>query len=271
VGRKPQSKLMSRRTERSYKADGADKLAQHSKIRCSTLEVNDPAAQQEFTFLLREICASGTAITPGAAIREGRCGSAEVSRGHSTGSYEPGNTPDGLTTREGLNLADSTTRCWTEPGDEAERPSRGSASAGQRRECCYILRDCQEPPDADPHVRWCGGEGGQSSRLPDSAFSSSPAASSAHMASVGPVTSAYVFDSCINVFASAKSQPRTRLVAAMHSMMEAPELRSSPNASSRTWPSANRLRNCLLKSRGYILTPNSRLNRKGATWQVSYN
>ena len=157
MGRKPQSKLMSRRTERSYKADGADKLAPHSQVRCSTPEVNDPAAQQEFTSLLRETCASGTAATPGAAIREGRCGSTGVSRGHSTESHEPGNTPEGLTTREGLNLADSTTRCWTEPGDEAERPSRGSASAGQRRECCLILRDCQEPPDADPHVRWCGG------------------------------------------------------------------------------------------------------------------
>ncbi len=148
---------MSRRTERSYQADGADKLAPHSQARCSVPEVNGAAAQQEFTFLLRETCASGTAATPGAAIREGRCGGAEVCRGHSTESHEPGHTPEGLTTREGLNLAASTTRCWTETGDEAERPSRGSASAGQRRECCYILRDCQEPPDADPHVRWCGG------------------------------------------------------------------------------------------------------------------
>ena len=23
-------------------------------------------------------------------------------------------------------------------------------------ECGFILRDCQEPPDADPHVMWCG-------------------------------------------------------------------------------------------------------------------
>jgi hypothetical protein len=160
VGRKPNSNLMSRRTETPYKVDGTDKLAQHSKVRCSVPEIKGAAAQGKFTFLLREICASGTAITPGAAIREGRCGSAEVSRSHSTGSHEPGHTPEGLTPREGLNLADSTTRCWTEPGDEAERPSRGSASAGQRRECCYILRDCQEPPDADPHVRWCGGRGG---------------------------------------------------------------------------------------------------------------
>jgi hypothetical protein len=99
---------------------------------------------------------------------------------------------------------------------------------------------------------------------PGSALSSSPAASSAHMASVGPVTSAHVFDWWINVFASTKSQPRTRLVATMHSMIEAPEDRSSLNASSRTKPSANRLRNCLLKSRGYILTPNGADHRPGA-------
>ena len=51
------SKLMSRRTERSYKADGTDKLAPLSEVRCLVPEVNDPVAQQEFTFLLREICA----------------------------------------------------------------------------------------------------------------------------------------------------------------------------------------------------------------------
>ena len=28
------------------------------------------------------------------------------------------------------------------------------------KECCFILRECQEPPDADPHVRWWGGRGG---------------------------------------------------------------------------------------------------------------
>ena len=122
---------MSRRTETPYKVDGTDKLAQHSKVRCSVPEIKGAAAQGKFTFLLREICASGTAITPGAAIREGRCGSAEVSRGHSTGSYEPGNTPDGLTTREGLNLADSTTRCWTETGDEAERQSQVPRQQGR--------------------------------------------------------------------------------------------------------------------------------------------
>jgi len=65
--------------------------------------------QQEFTSLLREICAPSTPATEGAAVREDRREGTEVSRGHSTGSNEPGKTPDGLTTREGLNLAGSTT------------------------------------------------------------------------------------------------------------------------------------------------------------------
>jgi hypothetical protein len=154
------SKLMSRRTERSYQADGTDKLAPHSEVPCLVPEVNDPVAQQEFTFLLREICASGPAATPGAAVREERRGNAEVSRSHSTGSYEPGHTPDGLTTREGLNLADSTT---TAERRLARKPNGGAASRVRvaERECCFILRDCQEPPDADPHVRWCGGREGK--------------------------------------------------------------------------------------------------------------
>ena len=167
MGRKPQSKLMSRRTERSYKADGADKLAQHSQVRCSTPEVNDPAAQQEFTFLLREICASGTATTPGAAIREGRCGGAEVSRGHSTESHEPGHTPEGLTTREGLNLADSTTRCWTETGDEARTVEpRFRVSRAEAR---VLLHPSGLPGTAGrgPACPVVWGAGGQSSRLPD--------------------------------------------------------------------------------------------------------
>ena len=157
MGRKPQSKLMSRRTERPYKADGTDKLAQHSKAPCSVPEVNGPVAQQEFTSLLREICAPSTPTTEGAAVREDRRASTEVSRGHSTGSNEPATKkPDGLTTREGLNLAGSTTivgrRLALMPNGGA-----GPRASVAEKECCSILRDCQEPPDADPHVRWCGG------------------------------------------------------------------------------------------------------------------
>gem|GEM_PF-3411444 len=72
-----------------------DKLAQHSEVPCLVPEVNDPVSQQEFTFLLREICTPGTPATEGAADREDRRVGAEVSSGRSTGSNEPGNTPDG--------------------------------------------------------------------------------------------------------------------------------------------------------------------------------
>ena len=76
------------------------------------------------------------------------------------------NTPEGLTTREGLNLAGSSDPGWTAVGDEAERLSQLRAS-GAEKECCLIRKDCQEPPDADPHVRWCGSRGEQSPRPPD--------------------------------------------------------------------------------------------------------
>src|SRR5262245_1879044 len=75
---------MSRRTERPYKADGTDKLAPHSKAPCSVPEVNGPVAQPEFTSLLREICAPSPPATEGAAVREDRRASPEVSRGHSS-------------------------------------------------------------------------------------------------------------------------------------------------------------------------------------------
>src|SRR5437660_12470689 len=110
------SKLMSRRTERPYKVDGAGELARHSAARCSTPEINGPVVQQEFTFLLREACAPGSSATKGGAVREDRRASTGVSRGHSTGRYEPVTTPDGLTTREGLNLAGRHDHRWSCPG-----------------------------------------------------------------------------------------------------------------------------------------------------------
>jgi len=97
---------MSRRTERPYQVDGAGERAPHSTARGSAPEINGPAVQQEFTSLLRETCSPGSADQPsGAALsHEGRA-VAGVSRGHSTESHEPGNTPESLTTWEGLNLA----------------------------------------------------------------------------------------------------------------------------------------------------------------------
>ena len=86
------SKLMSRRTERPYKVDGADKLAQHSAVRCSAPEINGPVVQREFTSLLRETCSRGPSETAGARVSNGPRAFAGVSRGRSTESHEPGNT-----------------------------------------------------------------------------------------------------------------------------------------------------------------------------------
>src|ERR1039457_468762 len=83
------SKLMSRRTERPYQVDGADKLAQHSAVRCSVPKINGPVVQREFTFLLRETCDPSPSVTAGAAASNGCWAGAGVSRGRSTGSHEP--------------------------------------------------------------------------------------------------------------------------------------------------------------------------------------
>jgi len=157
---------MSRRTEKPYKADGTDKLAQHSHVRCSTPEVNGAVAQGKFTSLLREICASRTAGTSGTTIREDRRGAQKSAEVIVPGGNEPVNTPEGLTTREGLNWADSTTIAERRL---AMKPNGGAGSRVRvaEKECCSIRKDCQEPPDADPQVRWCGGWGEQSPQRPD--------------------------------------------------------------------------------------------------------
>ena len=109
------SKLMSRRTERPYKVDGAGKLAQHSAAPCSAPEINGPVVQREFTSLLRETCSPSPSATVGTVARNGCRAGAGVSRGRSTESNEPAN-PDGLTTREGLNLAGRHDHRWSCPG-----------------------------------------------------------------------------------------------------------------------------------------------------------
>ena len=88
-GGSQRSKLMSRRTERAYKVDGAGKLAPHSAARCSAPEINAPAVQQEFTSLLRETCSRGPSVTAGAAASNGGRAIAGISRGRSTESDEP--------------------------------------------------------------------------------------------------------------------------------------------------------------------------------------
>ena len=78
------SKLMSRRTERPYKVDGADKLAPHSAVRCSVPEINGPVVQREFTFLLRETCSPSPPTAVGAKVSNDPRAGTGVSRGHSS-------------------------------------------------------------------------------------------------------------------------------------------------------------------------------------------
>ena len=100
---------MSRRTERPYKVDGTDELAQHSAVRCSVPEINGPVVPREFTSLLRETCERAPSATAGARVSNGPRAFAGVSRGRSTESNElDTKRPEGLTTREGLNLAGRT-------------------------------------------------------------------------------------------------------------------------------------------------------------------
>ena len=162
------SKLMSRRTERPYKVDGTGKLAQHSEAQCSVPEINGPVAQQEFTSLLRETCNPGLSATTGLAASNGAQAGAGVSRGHSTGSNEPDNNT-GRTHNPGrAELGRQTRPSVVLPG--AMRPNRlsyGQRSSWQRKSAASFRKDCQEPPYADPHVRWCGRREGKLSRRPD--------------------------------------------------------------------------------------------------------
>jgi hypothetical protein len=86
------SKLMSRRTERPYKVDGAGRLAPHSEAPCSVPEINGPVVQREFTSLLRETCKRAPSETAGTRVSNGPRALAGVSRGNNTESNEPGNT-----------------------------------------------------------------------------------------------------------------------------------------------------------------------------------
>src|SRR3974377_439303 len=66
------SKRMSRRTERPYQVDEADKLARTSAVRWSASEINGPVVPREFTFLLREACSPSPSATAGAVASNGR-------------------------------------------------------------------------------------------------------------------------------------------------------------------------------------------------------
>src|ERR1017187_6820238 len=160
---------MSRRTERPYKVDGTDKLAPHSAVRCSVPEINGPVVQQEFTSLLRETCGPGLSATAGLAASNGGQAGTGVSRGRSTESNEPETKkPEGLTTREGLNLAGRHDHRWScSRCDEADCPRAGPQPAWQRKSPGSNPQDRRQPPYADPHARWCGRGGHKSPGRPD--------------------------------------------------------------------------------------------------------
>ena len=149
------SKLMSRRTERPYQVDGTDELAQHSAVRCSVPEINGPVVQREFTSLLRETCGPGLSATAGLAASNGGQAGTGVSRGHSTESNEPETKkPDGLTTREGLNLAGRHDHRWSCPG--AMRPTGRAPGSDHRGRERVLLRPGLGPwarRVARPHER----------------------------------------------------------------------------------------------------------------------
>ena len=100
--------------------------------------------------------------------RQERCSAMSfVREQESAEAAVPGTTsrktkPDGLTTREGLNLAGRHDHRWSRPG--AMRPNRlsyGQRSSWQRKSAASFRKDCQEPPYADPRVRWCGSTAGK--------------------------------------------------------------------------------------------------------------
>jgi hypothetical protein len=179
-GKEAAVKPVSRRTEMPFKADGVGKLAQHSNAPCSASEVNGAVAQAEFASLLREICSPSPAVASGAASSNGRREGAEVSRGRSTESNEPGaderpaktKRPDGLTTREGLNLAGSGDPGRTGTGDDAERLSLVQSHRGRDRALRYpsgLLRTAGRGP-ACPVVWEPGGAIPPATRLADHSF-----------------------------------------------------------------------------------------------------
>ena len=158
------SKRMSRRTERPYKVDGAGELAPHSAAQSSAPEINGPAVPREFTFLLREICSRGSPATAGTVASNGHRPGAEVSRGRSTGDHEPGairpvetKKPEGLTTREGLNLAGSSDHRWSCPSVDAGWLSYGRRSSWQRKSAASSFGTAR---NRRTRTRMSGGVGG---------------------------------------------------------------------------------------------------------------
>jgi hypothetical protein len=152
------SKLMSRRTERPYKVDGADKLAPHSAVRCSAPEINGPVVQREFTFLLRETCKRAPSETAGARVSNGPRALAGVSRGRSTESNEPGKTGGSHNSGRAELGRQNTTIGGLVPG--AMKPTGralGSDHRGRERVAALSVRTAR---NRRTRTRMSGGVGG---------------------------------------------------------------------------------------------------------------
>lgn len=121
-GKEAYVKLVSLRTERCYKADGVDKLAQHSEVYGSIPEVKHQVVQGRFMHLPGEasLCARAEAL---ALYPERGIGSSEESAEAIVGwSKEPGvvGHTGGVGRRyreerapsEGLNLSSGNHRSW---------------------------------------------------------------------------------------------------------------------------------------------------------------
>ena len=159
------SKLMSRRTERPYKVDGAGELARHSAARRSAPEINGPVVQQEFTFLLRETCHRAPLVTAGAAVSNGRRAMTGVSRGRSTESNEP-EIKTGWSHNSGR--AELGRQNTTTGGLVPERRSRaaelpGSDHHGRERVAALSVRTAR---NRRTRTRMYGGVGGGGSNPP---------------------------------------------------------------------------------------------------------
>ena len=84
MGRQPERKTVSLRTETAYKADESGKAAPHAKAPGSDLEVNAEAVQWPFAFLSGETSISCGPETDSGATGNRRAEGGGVSRGHST-------------------------------------------------------------------------------------------------------------------------------------------------------------------------------------------
>jgi len=161
---------MSRRTERPYKVDGADKLARHSTVRCSVPEINGPVVQREFTSLLRETCNRALPETVGARVSNDPRAFAGVSRGRSTESNEPGNTGGPHNSGRAELGRQNTTIGGLVPG--AMKPigrALGSDHRGRERVAALSIRTAR---NRRMRTRRYGGVGGGGSNAPADPISS---------------------------------------------------------------------------------------------------